>query len=126
MPMTRFKTLEECSTPHEALADLLSPFIGDTAVTPRCEEVTAEQLPAPFHWLLVHRNQGSHQGDSIGLLPAQPQLHALPSWALNPENATWFDFHVDAGDTEAVADGRQLDACAGELGRRVVVASLLR
>src|SRR6185437_12858962 len=56
MPMTRFKTLEECSTPHEALADLLSPLIGNAPVTPPCEEVSAEQLPEPFHWLLVHRN----------------------------------------------------------------------
>ena len=56
MPMTRPKTLEECANPHEALADLLSPFIGAAAVTPRCEEVTADQLPEPFHWLLVHRN----------------------------------------------------------------------
>jgi hypothetical protein len=54
--MTRPKTLEECATPHEALADLLSPFIGSAPVTPACEEVSADQLPEPFHWLLVHRN----------------------------------------------------------------------
>jgi hypothetical protein len=54
--MTRPKTLEECANPHEALADLLSPFIGNAPVTPACEEVSADQLPEPFHWLLVHRN----------------------------------------------------------------------
>ena len=56
MPMTRPKTLEECANPHEALADLLAPFIGSAPVTPACEEVSADQLPEPFHWLLVHRN----------------------------------------------------------------------
>jgi hypothetical protein len=54
--MTRPKTLEECANPHEALAELLSPFIGSVSVTPACEEVSADQLPEPFHWLLVHRN----------------------------------------------------------------------
>jgi hypothetical protein len=53
--MTRPKTLEECANPREAVADLLSPFVG-AAIGPGCEEVVPEQLPEPFHWLLVHRN----------------------------------------------------------------------
>ena len=56
MPTTRPKTLEECATPHEALAELMSPFTGPAPVTPQCTEVAAAHLPEPFHWLLVHRN----------------------------------------------------------------------
>src|SRR3954469_17259433 len=56
MRTARQKTLEECGTPQEALLELMAPFVGGPAASPEGEEVAAEDVPEPFHWLLVHRN----------------------------------------------------------------------
>ena len=57
MPTTRPKTLEECTTPQEALIEFCLPFVADRSqVRTACAEVPAAQIPEPFHWLLVHRN----------------------------------------------------------------------
>ena len=57
MPTTRPKTLEECTTPQEALIEFCLPFVADRShVRTACAEVPATQIPEPFHWLLVHRN----------------------------------------------------------------------
>ena len=57
MPTARFKTLEECTAPQEALVELCLPFVADRAqVRTECTEVPAELVPEPFHWLLVHKN----------------------------------------------------------------------
>jgi hypothetical protein len=51
------KTLADCTTPQEALVELCLPFVPDRShVRTECEEIAAEQMPEPFHWLLVHRN----------------------------------------------------------------------
>jgi chorismate-pyruvate lyase len=57
MATTRPKTLDECATPQEALVELCLPFVADRSqVRTACSEVPAEQMPEPFHWLLVHKN----------------------------------------------------------------------
>ena len=57
MPTTRPKTLEECTTPQEALIEFCLPFVADRSlVRTACAEVHAAEIPEPFHWLLVHRN----------------------------------------------------------------------
>jgi hypothetical protein len=57
MPTTRPKTLEECSTPQEALIELVLPFVADRSqIRTTCTEVDPADVPEPFHWLLVHRN----------------------------------------------------------------------
>jgi len=57
MPTTRQKTLEECTAPQEALVELCLPFVADRAqVRTACTEVRPEEIPEPFHWLLVHKN----------------------------------------------------------------------
>jgi hypothetical protein len=51
------KTLADCTTPQEALVELILPFVADRSqVRTACEEIPADQMPEPFHWLLVHRN----------------------------------------------------------------------
>src|SRR3954447_26220650 len=56
MPLEQ-KTLADCTTPQEALVELCLPFVSDRAqVRTQCSEVPADQMPEPFHWLLVHRN----------------------------------------------------------------------
>jgi hypothetical protein len=53
----RPKTLEECTTPQEALVEFCLPFVAERAnVRTACTEVSPEQVPEPFHWLLVHKN----------------------------------------------------------------------
>src|SRR4051794_34894622 len=57
MPTTPPKTLEECSTPQEALIEFCLPFVPDRShVRTACTLVQPEEMPEPFHWLLVHRN----------------------------------------------------------------------
>jgi hypothetical protein len=57
MPTTRPKTLEECTTPQEALVEFCLPFVADRSmVRTACTEIPPDQMPEPFHWLLVHRN----------------------------------------------------------------------
>jgi hypothetical protein len=57
MPTTRPKTLEECTAPQEALIELCLPFVADRSqVRTACTEVPPNEMPEPFHWLLVHRN----------------------------------------------------------------------
>jgi hypothetical protein len=51
------KTLEECTTPQEALVELVLPFVADrTQIRTTCTEVPPDRVPEPFHWLLVHKN----------------------------------------------------------------------
>jgi hypothetical protein len=51
------KTLEECTTPQEALVELVLPFVADRSqIRTTCTEVAAADIPEPFHWLLVHKN----------------------------------------------------------------------
>src|SRR6266516_3008783 len=57
MPTAKPKTLEECASPQEALIELCLPFVADRSqVRTQCTQVPPEQIPEPFHWLLVHRN----------------------------------------------------------------------
>jgi hypothetical protein len=56
MPTTRAKILEECRTPQEALVELCSPFLGATPVATESAQVSKDDIPEPFRWLLVHRN----------------------------------------------------------------------
>jgi hypothetical protein len=56
MPTTQ-KTLEQCTSPQEALVELVLPFVADRSmVRTECAEVPAAAMPEPFHWLLVHKN----------------------------------------------------------------------
>ena len=57
MPTLPPKTLEECTTPQEALIEFCLPFVPDRShVRTACTLVQPEEMPEPFHWLLVHRN----------------------------------------------------------------------
>jgi hypothetical protein len=56
MPTSQ-KTLEECTTPQEALVELVLPFVADRSqIRTTCSEVAPADVPEPFHWLLVHKN----------------------------------------------------------------------
>jgi hypothetical protein len=57
LPTAKPKTLEECSAPQEALIELCLPFVADRSqIRTQCTQVGPEEIPEPFHWLLVHRN----------------------------------------------------------------------
>ena len=56
MSAVKPKPLSECSGPVEALLELCAPFVTAPHDRPECEVVSPEQMPEPFHWLLVLKN----------------------------------------------------------------------
>src|SRR5688572_25582250 len=50
------KGLDACASLQEALRELCAPFLSGKPEEIACEEVGKDQMPEPFHWLLVHRN----------------------------------------------------------------------
>ena len=55
MSLVRTKPLADCASPQEALSELCAGFVGASSLSFDCEEVAAEDLPFPFHFLLVHQ-----------------------------------------------------------------------
>jgi hypothetical protein len=54
MNLLRTKPLGECTTAHDALAELCSGFVGSNKLRYDCAVVTPEEMPEPFRKLLVH------------------------------------------------------------------------
>jgi hypothetical protein len=54
MNLLRTKPLADCKTPQEALSELCSGFVACETVRFDCRPVKAEEVPEPFHKLLVH------------------------------------------------------------------------
>lgn len=54
MNLLRTKPLAECATPQEAFDELTSGFVGADKLRFDAEVIPAEQIPEPYHTLLVH------------------------------------------------------------------------
>ena len=80
---TDLKTLEQCTTPQEALVELVLPFVADRSqVRTSCAEVPAQHVPEPFHWLLVHKN---HMTKVLEAQYGRPMELEVVKYALDDE-----------------------------------------